>query len=108
MFANFILADELFRNVLQSLQTWVLVNNNLRGNLCSSLVLPIAFDEIFKVTSVPCFIPDFNLSSFELDNFAFKVLCLMLSHLILKKDKITILSQPLVKNLKWFLLLLQK
>ena len=108
MFKNFILADELFRNVLQSLQTWVLVNNNLRGNLCSSLVLPIAFDERFKVTSVPCFIPDFNLSSFELDNFAFKVLCLMLSHLILKKDKITILSQPLVKNLKWFLLLLQK
>ena len=37
--------------------------------------LPITFDEGFKVTSAPFFIPDFNLLSFELDHFMFKVLC---------------------------------
>ena len=34
----------------------------------------MTFDESSKLTSVPCFIPDFNLLSCELDNFAFKVL----------------------------------
>ena len=35
---------------------------------------PTPFDKSFKVTSVPFFIPDFNLLSCELDNFTFKVL----------------------------------
>ena len=32
------------------------------------------FDESFKVTSVPFFIPEFNLLRCELENFALKVL----------------------------------
>ena len=32
------------------------------------------FDERFKTTSVPFLIPDFDLSSYELDNFTFKKL----------------------------------
>ena len=51
----------------------VLVNNNLCGKLYSPLELPITFDEKFKVTSVPFFIPDFNSIACELDNFTFKV-----------------------------------
>ena len=53
VFDNFILADELFTKVLQSLKTCVLVNNNLCTKLYSSLDLSITFDERFKVTSVP-------------------------------------------------------
>ena len=52
----------------------MLVNHTLRGKLVSSLDSPTAFDERFKVTSVPFFIPDFNLLSCKLDNFAFKTL----------------------------------
>ena len=59
---------------LQSLKTCVLVNNNLCGKLYSSLELPVIFDERFKVTSVPFFIPDFNLLNCKLDNSSFKVL----------------------------------
>ena len=33
---------------------------------------PRTFDEIFKVTSVPFFIHNFNLISCELDNFSLK------------------------------------
>ena len=40
-----------------------LVSNNLCWKLVSSSELPITFDEIFKVTSVPFFIPDYNLVS---------------------------------------------
>ena len=40
----------------------------------SSLESQTTFDEILKVTSVPFFNPVFNLSSYELDNFMFKVL----------------------------------
>ena len=64
-------------NYLQSLrkpETCTLVNNNLCEKLVSALELPITFDERFKVTSVPFFIPDFNLLSCELDNFQFTVL----------------------------------
>ena len=41
-----------------------------------SLILesPIAFDEKVKVTSVPFFIPDFDLLSFEIKNVMFKIL----------------------------------
>ena len=54
--------------------TCVLLNNNLCGKLVSSLERPIKFDERFKFTSVPFFIVDFNLLSYELDNFTFSVL----------------------------------
>ena len=36
------------------------------------------FDERFKVTPVPIFIPDFNLLICELHNFTFKVLYLVI------------------------------
>ena len=74
VFDNFILANELFSKVLQSLETYVWVNNNLCRKLVSSLELPTTFDESFKVTSVPFFIHNFNLLSCELDNFKFQVL----------------------------------
>ena len=73
-FDNFILVEELFARTLRIFETCVLVNNNLCRKFFSSLKSPVTFDEIFKVTSVPFFIPDFNLLSFELDNFTFKVL----------------------------------
>ena len=68
---NFILADEPFAKALQIFENFVLVNNNLCGKLVSSLELPIRFDERFKVTSVPFFIADLNLLSFELDHSFF-------------------------------------
>ena len=61
VFDNFILVDETFEKALRSLETYVLVNNNLRGKQFSSLESPIIFDERFKLTSVPFFIADFNL-----------------------------------------------
>ena len=70
-FDNFILADELFAKALWSLETLVPVNSNLCGKLVPSLESPITFDEIFKVTSIPFFILDFNLFNCELDNFTF-------------------------------------
>ena len=60
------LADEPFARALQSLETCVLVNNNLCGKLVLSLELPTTFDESFKITSLPFFVPDFNLSSFTI------------------------------------------
>ena len=44
------------------------------GKLVLPLEFPIKFDEIFKITSGPSFIPNFNLLSSELDNFTFEVL----------------------------------
>ena len=67
VFDNFMLAYELFAKVLQSLETCVSVNNNLCGKLVSLLVSQITLHERFKA------IPDFNLLTFELDNFTFKV-----------------------------------
>ena len=69
VFDNFILIDKLFTKALWSLKTCVLVNNNSYGKLLSSLESPATFDEIFKVTSIPFFIPDFDLLSCELVNF---------------------------------------
>ena len=43
----------------------------------SKFIFRITFDDRFKVTSVPFFISDFNLLSFEIDNFTFKVLYLV-------------------------------
>ena len=60
-FDNFVLAEELFVKPFRSFGTCVLVNNNLCGRLFSSLESPTIFEEIFKVTSVPFYIPDFNL-----------------------------------------------
>ena len=57
-FYKVILADELFAKALPSLETCVLVNNNLWEKLFLSTEPPITFDEIFKATSVPFFIPD--------------------------------------------------
>ena len=62
-FDDFILA-ELFAKALRSFETCVLANNKLCGKLFSSL-FPTTFDEIFKVTAVPSFIPDFNLLNCE-------------------------------------------
>ena len=49
------------RKALHIFEICVLVNNNLYGKLLSSLQFLIKTDERFKVTSVPFFIPDFNL-----------------------------------------------
>ena len=68
------LADELFWKSFTKSQICVLVNNNLCGNLISSLELPIIFNERFRVNSVPFFSPDFNLLICELDNYIFQVL----------------------------------
>ena len=57
----FILADEFFAKAWQSLKTFAVVNNNLCEELVSSLELPIAFDEGFKVAAVSFFNPDFYL-----------------------------------------------
>ena len=70
-FDSFISADQIFAKALRSLETCVLVNNNLCRKLVSSLEFTIVLDERFKVTSVPFFIPDFNLLICELDNFPF-------------------------------------
>ena len=100
VFDNFIQADEPYGKALRSFETYVLVHNNLwgklfsllespTGKLFSLLESPTIFDEIFKVTSVPFFIPDFNSLSCKLDNFMFKVFLyfmfkiLCLSHFIL-------------------------
>ena len=55
------LAEKLFAKAVQSLKTL-------------DLESPTTYDEIFIVTLLPFFIPDFNLLSCELDNFMFKVL----------------------------------
>ena len=54
VFDNFILAEKLFLKAILSFETCVLLNN---------LESATAFDESFKVTSVPYFIPDFNILS---------------------------------------------
>ena len=73
-FENIILADEPFAKSLHIFETCVSVNNNLCRKQVSSLEFPIKFDERFKVTSVPFFLADFNLLSYEWDNFTIKVL----------------------------------
>ena len=71
---NFILAVKPFAKALRSLETCVLIKNKLCRKLFSSLETPTSFDERFMVTSVPFFISDFNLLSYELDTFTFKML----------------------------------
>ena len=60
MFYKFTLADEPYVKGLRSFETCVLADNNLSGKFFSSLESLTASDEIFKVTSVFFFIPDFN------------------------------------------------
>ena len=69
----------------------ILVNNNLCGKLALSLQLPTTSDERLEVTLVLFFIPDFNLLSWKLDNFTFKVL----------NDTLIVSCE----NIKWFLIL---
>ena len=61
VFDNFILAEEPFAKALRSFETCVLVNNNLRRKLFSSLESQTTFDESFRITPVPFFICDFTL-----------------------------------------------
>ena len=72
VFNYFILTDEPFEKSLEGLKTCVSVDNNLFGKLILSL--ESAIDGRFKVTLTTFFISDFNLLSWELDNFTFKVL----------------------------------
>ena len=69
VFDFFVLADEPFEKALHSLETCRAVRFS-----CPSLKSPTTFDKRFYVTSVPFFISDFNLLSWELDKFTFKVL----------------------------------
>ena len=48
VFENFILANKPFAKALQIFETCILVNNDLRGKLVSSLEFLIKFDEKFK------------------------------------------------------------
>ena len=73
VFDNFILAEDLLVKALRSIKTCILVNKNLWEKLFSSLESPVTFEYIFKGTSVPFFIPDFNLLSCKLDSFTFEV-----------------------------------
>ena len=61
VFDSFILAEELFAKALWSFKTCVLIYKNLWRKLFSSLESPTTFEEFFKDTSVPFFIPCFNL-----------------------------------------------
>ena len=72
IFDNFILADEPFVKALPSLNTCVLVNNDLCGKLFSALESPATFEVILKVTSVLFFIPDINFLRCELENLHLK------------------------------------
>ena len=65
IFDNFTLAARIFENC-------ELVTNNLRGTLFSSLELTKTFDESFKVTSVPFFIPNINLLKCYIESFSIK------------------------------------
>ena len=78
VFENFILVDEPFSKVLRSLETCVLVNDNLYRRSVWSLDSATTFYKRFKVAWVPFFILDFNLLSCELDNSIFKVLYLVI------------------------------
>ena len=68
-FESFILADEPFAKALQIFDNCVLVNNSLYGKLVSILEFPIKFDESFKITSVPFFIPDINFLKLRIRQF---------------------------------------
>ena len=58
-FDIFLLVDELFAKASPRHKTSLSVNNYLCEKLISSFESPITFNERFKVSSVPFFIPDF-------------------------------------------------
>ena len=68
VFDNLVFFDKLVFEIC------VWVSNNSWAKLLSSLESQTTFDESFAVTSVPYFILDFNLLSYELDNFTFEAL----------------------------------
>ena len=72
VFDNLISFYDLPAKALRRFTTWLLVNNNLWGNLVSSP--PIIFDHNLKTTSVLFFIADVHLLSCEFDSFTFKML----------------------------------
>ena len=77
----------MFTKALRGLETYLSLYNNLHGKLVSSLESPTAFYERFRLTSVPFFIPYFNLLSCKLDNFIFKVLLLVILYWYYIKSK---------------------
>ena len=101
VFDNFILADELSAQALWSTETCPsLNNNNLCGKLVSSVESPTTFDEILKLTSVSCFLPDFSwVVNYYIESFSINT--------ILKQNRLSIITWFLVKILKWFLKLFQ-
>ena len=74
VFDKFTLANELFVKAWRSLESYVIINNDLFGEFFSSLDSSTIFDKSLKVTSVPIFITGFNLLTCKLGNFTFKVL----------------------------------
>lgn len=70
-FENLILANDLFAKDLWRLATCVSVNKSPWDKLASSS--PVIFEDNLRVTSVAFCVPDFNLFSFEADNFTFTV-----------------------------------
>ena len=86
-FDNLTLADESCAKASQILETCASVNNNLCGKLVSLVESSITFDERFQVTLVPFFNPEFNLLSYELNNFTFKVLHLVILYRYYFKTK---------------------
>ena len=71
---NLVLNEELFAKALQTSGTRRSVSNGLCGKIVLSLEIPIIFDDNVKVTLVSLFVPNFNFSSQELDNFDFALL----------------------------------
>ena len=66
-FDSLISVDDLPTKALRRFTTCVLVNNNLRRKLVSSLELPVIFDDYLKTASVSFFVANFNLLSCEFD-----------------------------------------
>ena len=79
------------RKALHIFEICVLVNNNLYGKLLSSLQFLIKTDERFKVTSVPFFIPDFNLLGYLTILYLKCYIDSIYINIILKQNKIIIL-----------------
>ena len=85
---SFILADKLFAKALQNFESCLSDSRNLCEKLVSSLESPIIFDEKFKVTSVSIFIADFNLLSWKLAHFAFRLVYWVIFNIDIVLNKI--------------------
>ena len=62
------LADETFAKDLRIRENGVLANNNLDGKIASSSQSVTTFDEIFKATWVPSFVPHIYLLIYKFGN----------------------------------------